>query len=139
MTTTVEIIDPTGREWFAGLEPRDTVEPMAPDDPIFADPPAGFRDWIRREKYRQALWAKFPDDSHEHRQARYAEYMASPEWQTTRLATLERDGHQCQHCGRAGNEAHHLRYDRLGNERPTDLTTLCEDCHGRAHPNREPG
>lgn len=52
---------------------------------------------------------------------------------------LERDNHQCQHCGTPGSTnnkltLHHIRYRRHGGtSTPDNLLTLCRDCHDRLH------
>ena len=53
-----------------------------------------------------------------------------------RLATLMRDGFQCTQCGTTGVrlEAHHVIWRRRGGKDTiTNLTTLCEKCHGKVH------
>jgi hypothetical protein len=64
----------------------------------------------------------------------YFEYIASPEWKR-KSETAKRDaGYRCQVCNRSQNEvqldAHHRTYERLGHERPEDITVLCHECHG---------
>ena len=64
----------------------------------------------------------------------YAEYIASSAWDTRRRQRLEKDAHRCQGCGSEdGLHVHHRTYDRLGNELPRDLITVCEVCHGFIH------
>jgi 5-methylcytosine-specific restriction endonuclease McrA len=47
-------------------------------------------------------------------------------------------GAKCERCGRAGDlELHHKTYERLGNERFSDLELLCNPCHGEADRVRE--
>jgi 5-methylcytosine-specific restriction endonuclease McrA len=65
----------------------------------------------------------------------YADYLHSPEWQTTRVAALKRARYACQLC-RATNttlDVHHNTYERRGHELPTDLIVLCRGCHGKHH------
>lgn len=62
------------------------------------------------------------------------EYLNSEHWHITRLAALERAGHRCQVCNGADRlDVHHRTYERLGNERPEDLTVLCRRCHDLFH------
>ena len=51
---------------------------------------------------------------------------------------LARDGWRCQHCGSSRNlQVHHLRArNKLGDDAPENLITLCADCHARQHGNR---
>jgi hypothetical protein len=64
----------------------------------------------------------------------YSAYRVSPDWQAKRLAALETAENRCQLCcSEKDLEVHHRTYERLGHERPADLTVLCEDCHVRFH------
>jgi hypothetical protein len=64
----------------------------------------------------------------------YQEYLKTPEWRAKREWALERAGHRCQVCNCAGRlHVHHRTYENLGHELPTDLTVLCEACHGLYH------
>jgi 5-methylcytosine-specific restriction endonuclease McrA len=57
-----------------------------------------------------------------------AERAAPPEF-------VARAGHKCQTCGTrdARLDVHHNSYENYGDERPQDLTVLCERCHGLFH------
>lgn len=63
----------------------------------------------------------------------YYEYIKSQEWREKAEEAKARAGNRCQVCNRSRAEvqldAHHRTYDRLGNERPEDITVLCRDCH----------
>jgi hypothetical protein len=66
--------------------------------------------------------------------AEYRLYLQSPHWQATRKAALERAGQRCQLCNRAGRlDVHHRTYERVGHEKPGDLTVLCRKCHDIFH------
>jgi len=56
----------------------------------------------------------------------------SPAWQEKRAACLAAAGARCA-CGREATHAHHLTYERLGNEWPEDLEALCKACHDDIH------
>ena len=59
--------------------------------------------------------------------------MAARPWAALRRFVLDRDGWQCQRCGRYGRlEVHHVNGDPADN-RPAALTTLCRGCHIAAH------
>jgi 5-methylcytosine-specific restriction endonuclease McrA len=64
----------------------------------------------------------------------YQEYLASPEWQGTRDDALHQAKHRCHICNsRHQLEVHHRTYERIGRERPDDLTVLCRPCHALFH------
>lgn len=67
----------------------------------------------------------------------YQEYIKSAEWQAKSDAAKERCNYRCQLCSVSGListlHTHHNTYERLGNERDTDLVVLCHDCHKRFH------
>lgn len=63
-------------------------------------------------------------------------YLRSEHWRETRLAALERAEHRCQVCNRTERlDVHHRTYERIGEERPADLTVLCRRCHDLFHGN----
>lgn len=64
----------------------------------------------------------------------YYTYIRSSEWKQKAAAAKKRAGNRCQVCNRGRKDgvrldAHHRTYERLGNERPGDITVLCRDCH----------
>lgn len=65
----------------------------------------------------------------------YLSYLRSSEWKKRRKQALEWAGYQCQHCGdvSVGLHAHHVNYERLGEELQRDLLVLCEMCHDAEH------
>lgn len=68
----------------------------------------------------------------------YAEFLKTPEWKQIREAALERAGHRCQVCNSPDDlEVHHRDYSNLPLESLTDLTVLCDECHGVFHANRK--
>lgn len=73
-------------------------------------------------------------------------YYLSREWRQRRQQRLDLDGHTCQGCGITREhleqlgwpplQVHHknagppdYRYPSFGNEQPSDLLTLCSECH----------
>lgn len=64
---------------------------------------------------------------------RYNEYIKSPQWKQRREQALARSGYCCEKCGFSKwskkLEVHHITYERLGNERASDLQVLCQECH----------
>lgn len=57
-------------------------------------------------------------------------------WRLLRLRIIERDGHRCTKCGRAGRlEVDHIRPVADGGEAydESNLRTLCRSCHIERH------
>jgi len=69
----------------------------------------------------------------------YKEYIEKhPHWQRVRQVRLKFDNYQCAfcHCDVSEKfETHHLSYLHLGDERITDVVTLCTKCHSKFHNN----
>lgn len=68
------------------------------------------------------------------RRVDYYTYIGSPEWKAKADAAKKRVGYRCQVCNKGRDEgaildAHHRTYERLGHEKPEDITVLCRDCH----------
>lgn len=64
----------------------------------------------------------------------YHTYLNSPEWRTMRKRAFNHYGYLCNLCGRDDHlNVHHRTYERLGHERLSDLTILCQDCHAAHH------
>lgn len=67
----------------------------------------------------------------------YIAYIQSKEWFELRRARLELDIFTCFVCGLSPDDcclqAHHLTYERVGNELMEDLVTLCVRCHAEIH------
>jgi 5-methylcytosine-specific restriction endonuclease McrA len=67
---------------------------------------------------------------------KYLNYMKSKKWRNLRIRVAKRDRFICQRCHRytpKGFNIHHLSYERLGNERLSDLILLCPKCHKKTH------
>lgn len=65
----------------------------------------------------------------------YKEYLKSPEWKERSADAKKRAGYRCQVCNRSREdgivlESHHRTYERVGHEDPSDITVLCDICHG---------
>lgn len=64
------------------------------------------------------------------------------DWDTLRKKAYERDEYECRNCRAQGGKkgdtelhAHHIvPQSNGGNDRPSNLATLCRDCHERIHP-----
>lgn len=64
----------------------------------------------------------------------YADYIRTEAWRQKAAAAKRRANYRCQLCNREGPlNAHHRTYERLGHERESDITVLCERCHEKFH------
>lgn len=64
----------------------------------------------------------------------YSAYLSSTEWRAIKARYRASDLPQDCMCGETENLAlHHLTYERVGEERLTDLTPLCKRCHTMLH------
>lgn len=69
----------------------------------------------------------------------YRRYLQSAHWGERRAAALKYANHQCQRCGSSRYlQVHHKTYERLGDERLSDLMVLCDACHVDVHNGRDP-
>lgn len=64
----------------------------------------------------------------------YNRYLQSNEWFELRKRKLESVGNACEKC-EFGYElrVHHLTYERIGQEKLSDLKVLCARCHNDNH------
>jgi 5-methylcytosine-specific restriction endonuclease McrA len=65
----------------------------------------------------------------------YFEYLKSKNWKRKRRLVFRKKGRVCFVCGGRAWNVHHKNYNRLGNERLSDLEPVCELCHKRIHIN----
>ena len=77
-------------------------------------------------RWAQKYWGKEARE-------RYRRYLQSDTWKTKRKAVLQAAGFRCRRCGAPATEVHHETYKRIYNERMSDLTALCSNCHEAAH------
>lgn len=66
----------------------------------------------------------------------YSIYLESGAWQKKRKAVLKAAGYRCR-CGNRATEVHHETYERVFNERLSDLTAICRTCHEAEHSKSE--
>lgn len=60
----------------------------------------------------------------------YDDYMQSEEWQILRQIVIDRQGGQCDICGRDITQIHHKSYPkRWEDDSPDNLVGLCGRCH----------
>ena len=68
----------------------------------------------------------------------YSEYLRSPEWKAKRARVLQRAAGQCEGCLSAkATQVHHLSYIHIYDEFLWELVAICDDCHRRAHPEKQ--
>ncbi len=68
----------------------------------------------------------------------YKLYLKSNKWKVIRAAALVRGRGRCVRCGGTYDlEVHHLTYERLGCEMPSDLVVVCKTCHPQLDRERE--
>lgn len=64
----------------------------------------------------------------------YREYLNSPHWHLVRAAAIHKADYRCQLCHSPNNlQVHHRTYERRGEEKLSDVTVLCRDCHRKFH------
>jgi hypothetical protein len=64
----------------------------------------------------------------------YHAYLKTEEWQRKRKICLEYYGHRCAICYNDEKiDVHHRTYENVFDERPSDLTALCRECHDTFH------
>ena len=64
----------------------------------------------------------------------YHEYIKSEVWRQKRDNVLVFWSGRCAICNSPDNiQVHHRTYERLGQERLSDLIPLCDDCHSLFH------
>ena len=79
---------------------------------------------------KQALGVAESTQCDTKRKNEYLRYLESQRWHTLARAVQMRAKGKCEICLRAdGEECAHLTYERIFNERTTDLLWLCKKCH----------
>lgn len=73
----------------------------------------------------------------EQKKAQYQEYLQSENWDSKRQYLFNLLGRACELCGNSDVvQVHHLTYERLYQERKSDLLVVCSKCHGTVDKNR---
>jgi hypothetical protein len=63
----------------------------------------------------------------------YEDYLQTPKWRRKSKAVIKRD-RICKACEtRPAVQAHHLTYERAGDEPLFDLVGVCRECHRKLH------
>lgn len=64
----------------------------------------------------------------------YHQYLMSSQWESKRQELFKLRGKKCERCQDTKDiQVHHKTYDRLGQEKLTDLEVLCSACHQKEH------
>jgi 5-methylcytosine-specific restriction endonuclease McrA len=64
----------------------------------------------------------------------YQDYLNSNTWKQKRLKVLNRAKFTCERCKKKqATQIHHLTYDRIFNEKLSDLQAVCGKCHMAIH------
>lgn len=67
--------------------------------------------------------------------AEYQAYLASDDWKERRDEAMSRANGQCEICTAPASDIHHLSYQNIGAELPSDLMAVCRVCHLAIHKN----
>ena len=88
--------------------------------------------WERENAKQRALSKKHEDRLKELCTMPYYEYLQTPEWKGRSREAMKKARFKCQLCGatKIKLNTHHNTYENRGNELPSDLLVLCEECHG---------
>lgn len=74
-------------------------------------------------KVTKAWWRRF-----------YNAYIVSAAWKVKQKACSARACGKCEVCRLCmAVQAHHLTYERIGDEAETDLQAVCVECHKKTH------
>lgn len=66
--------------------------------------------------------------------AEYDAYLASEAWAQRRAAAIRKANGICECCEYfSATQAHHVTYERIGQEHESDLIAVCSFCHGLMH------
>lgn len=86
------------------------------------------------KKYKEFMENRNKKMSKEKIRMNYANYLLTDHWKELRKVILNRDDNKCQLCSSKERlEVHHNTYENVGNEKLTDLITLCRYCHSNFH------
>lgn len=82
-----------------------------------------------------------PSKTNQKKEYIYKKYISSLEWRIFSNKIKNERGNKCEECGSHREDvilhAHHLTYERFGNELPEDIQVLCVPCHEKKHPRKK--
>lgn len=80
------------------------------------------------------FYARQRDERNSEWRRKYEAHLQSHRWRELRAMVLKRCNRVCEGCGaREAVQAHHLTYERLGDEMLFDLVGVCLICHEKIH------
>jgi uncharacterized protein YlaI len=83
------------------------------------------------ERQRRAAVSRAATNGHT---PEYEAYLTSREWKSRKDRYFSTHAKKCEICNKKTRiHAHHLSYEKLGNEPDSDLMPLCHDCHNKVH------
>lgn len=93
------------------------------------------RGWAERQTAKLSKVLERLNKKPTEKQQSYREYLKSPAWFRKAQEAKKKANNTCQLCGKrtVWLDVHHLTYERLGHEIPTDLIAVCRACHDEVH------
>lgn len=92
---------------------------------------------IRRQKW-QATQVAFYEKQRVKITAEYEAYLKSPAWKSIREKVISRADGICEGClENKATQVHHVSYEHRFEEFCWELVAICNDCHVRAHPEKQ--
>lgn len=86
--------------------------------------------WNKKNDWKDYEWQQ--------KQALYKQYLLSDKWAEKRSKMMDIAGYACEVCKSTNNlQVHHLTYDHLYNEKPSDLVVVCGKHHKKLDKNRK--
>lgn len=106
------------------------------------DADASERYSIERETIRAGIIQKhvrIQRDGVDDFEREYSKYLKTAEWANRRAKVLKRAGGICEGClERDATQVHHKTYEHVFEEFMFELIAVCDECHKRLHPEKNP-
>lgn len=105
-----------------------------PDPSVFTRRCFGCGNEFNSRDIQQRYCSPSCKQKHKPPRINYEAYLQSEDWQRKADSAKKRAGYRCQVCNAGTHqvlqlETHHRTYENLGDERTSDLTVLCNECH----------
>lgn len=89
---------------------------------------------VKRVTFHQGLSVGAKEYLRSLKEMPYEKYLQTWHWKKVKSQALEYAEYRCMVCNLASPlHVHHRTYERRGEERPSDVIALCEECHGKFH------